>query len=266
MAASHSTTGLFTPLFEPLVQRYGLLTAAVYGLVWRYCQMRDGACRASVPTLAARLSISERSFSRQVILLKQDGLIEDRTPNLRNRPHILAVTPKLLSLAAEGEPAGTPPGAHADPAMTSLPTSPPPALPALPVLPGDPALADVHPDPQAPPAMTGSPMSQTLLRDIESKELRDMQLPSNPNPAFSAQRLWDHLSMGLAARLSPALLDTWVRPCRPLSWDGSRLVMGISNAYARDWLTARVQATAQRELRAFVGDGAAALEFVVAEG
>jgi len=35
--------GSFTPVPHTLAQEVGLVCAAVYGAVWRYCQMEEGA-------------------------------------------------------------------------------------------------------------------------------------------------------------------------------------------------------------------------------
>ncbi len=50
--------GGWTPLIDSLIvilgkddnPRYGLVGAAVYGVVWRHCQMKDGICRTSQET------------------------------------------------------------------------------------------------------------------------------------------------------------------------------------------------------------------------
>jgi len=77
----------FIPLFDTVIQRHGYLAAMVFGLVWRYSQMRDGICRAAVNTLAARLVLSRSTVIRQLDLLVQAGLLKDHTPHLRNHPH-----------------------------------------------------------------------------------------------------------------------------------------------------------------------------------
>lgn len=84
----------FTPLPDLLVIKYGVMTAAVWGRVWRYCQMGDGICRASIETIAGGIGVSRMSVIRHIEILVQDGFLKDTTPNLRNRPHIYADTGK----------------------------------------------------------------------------------------------------------------------------------------------------------------------------
>lgn len=52
----------FTPLIDSLVDQFGITTAAVFGKVWRYTQMKDGKCTASQDRLAKELNIGERSL------------------------------------------------------------------------------------------------------------------------------------------------------------------------------------------------------------
>ena len=77
----------FTPVSDELTQRYGIVTAAVYGAIWRYAQMQDGACTASTATIARRLGLSRQTVITHVRLLLDLGLIVDLTPKARYTPH-----------------------------------------------------------------------------------------------------------------------------------------------------------------------------------
>jgi hypothetical protein len=92
----------FTPLLDVLVERYGMMTAAVFGMMWRYYQMKDGVCRASLEKIACRLNIDRRSVIRHIRILVSSGLLQDTTPNLRNQPHIYADTGKVSTLSQMG--------------------------------------------------------------------------------------------------------------------------------------------------------------------
>lgn len=59
-----------TRIFDELVPQFGLVGAAVYGVVWRYCQMRDGACRASYETLGAEIGVEKSTVRRHVRKLR----------------------------------------------------------------------------------------------------------------------------------------------------------------------------------------------------
>ena len=89
----------FTPLIDALVKEVGVVQAAVYGAVWRHCQMSDGVCTASQETIAKKLGINRVTVLRHLKDLCKKGYLRDTTPNLRNRPHIYADTGKTKILA-----------------------------------------------------------------------------------------------------------------------------------------------------------------------
>lgn len=84
----------FTPLIDNIVKEYGIFTAAVFGRVWRYCQMESGVCQASVEKMAAELDMSTRTIIRHLDILVCGGYLIDKTPDLRNRPHTYIDTGK----------------------------------------------------------------------------------------------------------------------------------------------------------------------------
>jgi hypothetical protein len=85
----------FTPLPDLLVKRYGLFTAAVFGRMWRNCQMQDGICRATLDTLASELNISKMTIIRHIETLVYDDFLKDTTPDRKNKPHVYADTGKV---------------------------------------------------------------------------------------------------------------------------------------------------------------------------
>lgn len=84
----------FTPIIDELAREYGLVRAAVFGRMWRYCQMSDGVCRASLETISTDLGVDRATIMRHAQGLVEDGYLEDTTPDLRNRPHIYRDTGK----------------------------------------------------------------------------------------------------------------------------------------------------------------------------
>lgn len=86
----------FTPIFDAIVQDYhDETTAAVFGAIWRYCQMQDGVCRASLETIADVIGVNKATVMRHAQILCDDGYLKDLTPDLRNRPHIYAETGRI---------------------------------------------------------------------------------------------------------------------------------------------------------------------------
>jgi chromosomal replication initiator protein len=49
--------------------------------------------------------------------------------------------------------------------------------------------------------------------------------------------LWTRLLASASQKLAPAVMDSWVRPCRLLAVEGDHLRIGAPNAFSRDWLT-----------------------------
>lgn len=84
----------FTPLMDSLVKEYDVITAAVWGRVWRYEQGYYNACQASNETIAKELGLSERTVIRKIQQLEKDGYLIDHTPDLRNKPHTYSTTRK----------------------------------------------------------------------------------------------------------------------------------------------------------------------------
>jgi hypothetical protein len=79
----------FTPIFDVLIEHHkDLVRAAVHGAMWRFCQMQDGVCKASLETIGASIGVSSATAMRHADELVKDGYFEDLTPDLRNRPHI----------------------------------------------------------------------------------------------------------------------------------------------------------------------------------
>ena len=69
----------FTPVIDGLVEKYGFMTALVFGVIWRYCQLKDGKCTASQETLANKIGVKRQTFFRHAKLLVENGYLESNT-------------------------------------------------------------------------------------------------------------------------------------------------------------------------------------------
>lgn len=65
----------FTPLIDAVVQDVGLVAAAVYGVVWRHCEMRDKVCHASIATLSDFIGVKRRTTERHLQELCDAGYL-----------------------------------------------------------------------------------------------------------------------------------------------------------------------------------------------
>lgn len=77
----------FTPVIDGIVAELGLISAAVFGKAWRYCQMSDGVCKASQERIADELGISRATVNDRLAELTRTGYLEDMTPDLVGLPH-----------------------------------------------------------------------------------------------------------------------------------------------------------------------------------
>ena len=66
----------FTPVLDDMVDKYGIVTAMVYGAMMRFAQISSGICWASQETIAKRAGISAKTVHRHESILEAAGLIE----------------------------------------------------------------------------------------------------------------------------------------------------------------------------------------------
>ena len=65
---------------------------------------------------------------------------------------------------------------------------------------------------------------------------------------MNAESAWTAVVGQLQMEMPKASFDTWVRPASLLQYNGNTFTVGVQNAYARDWLEARLTSTATRLL------------------
>jgi biotin operon repressor len=92
----------FTPLFDGMARDCGLVTAAVYGRVWRYCQHDGGVCFASLDRIGGDLGINRATVQRHIAKLVTDGYIQDTTPGRKNHSHSYQLAKKSSDFADPG--------------------------------------------------------------------------------------------------------------------------------------------------------------------
>jgi chromosomal replication initiator protein len=82
---------------------------------------------------------------------------------------------------------------------------------------------------------------------------------------MNAERHWQAALGQLQMELPRAAFDTWVRDAEYLAYEDSTFIIGVRNAYARDWLEDRLLATAKRVLTGILGK-TVDIHFVVWQG
>ena len=65
---------------------------------------------------------------------------------------------------------------------------------------------------------------------------------------MDTNRAWQTVLGQLQMEMPRASYDTWVRDTHPMNYEDGHLTVGVSNAYARDWLESRLSSTVSRLL------------------
>lgn len=80
--------------------------------------------------------------------------------------------------------------------------------------------------------------------DIPTKKTQ----PKATGNRVDAQAVWQAALDELALQMQPATYDTWVRDTWVLGYEDGEFIIGIPNAYARDWLENRLRGKIKRTL------------------
>ncbi len=224
----------FTPLIDAVVADAGLTEALVYGMVWRYCRMSDGICRASTTTIGNRLSLSRRTVQRSLTRLVELGYLEDKTPNLKNRPHILADRGlvRIRGLIEVTDP--TAPESH-----TTAPESRSETIPLR------------HSGAVTAPE---SHMSRVFKREEqEETDSRDGGSLRKPIQPHLDTIEWEMVKNDLRLQMTSAVFDTWIKPTTATR-TGDTLVIHTHNRFAYEWLTMRLRPTIANAVKVCCGN------------
>ncbi|HLC03768.1 MAG TPA: chromosomal replication initiator protein DnaA [Anaerolineales bacterium] len=79
---------------------------------------------------------------------------------------------------------------------------------------------------------------------------------------MDAKRIWEAALGQMQIEIPRAVFDTWVRDAELVSYEDGVFIVGVQNAFARDWLENRLMSTAQRVLSGLAGRSAE-VRFVV---
>jgi DNA-binding MarR family transcriptional regulator len=214
----------FTPVIDVLCEEMGLAPAAVYGVIWRYCQGPRGVCQASLETIGAHLGLNWRTVLRHIKHLVNEGYLEDLTPDLRNHPHTYAD-------AGRAEIEGLVQARVHRRALSNCHSAP------------------CQNDRATPPALSKwqcDTVNLTVEDTREEIEERREEGDAATSAAVLANRLWLAARDVLKTEFPPATYNTWVKDSRAVSLDGGVLVIGVQSAYAKDWLENRLYSQVQR--------------------
>lgn len=243
----------FTPLFDALTQRYGVVTAAVYGRIWRYCQMEDSVCRAAQETIAADLGLSRSTVIRSTSQLVNDGYLKDLTPELRNRPHILADSGKLSIVVKFG---AVDKGVSESNSTVSERNS----EKRDGVSERNSTVSESNSGcvTKQQRAVSERHMNQTLLRDSLRDTGKESQSHSN-----ECHSIWNTILQQFQGQCERVFYRTYLEPISPISWDGKTLTLGAANSYVVDLLNDRFSPSIDHNLSGMTGNPDAHVEIIV---
>jgi len=261
-----------------------LVTAAVFGVVWRYCQMSDHVCRARLDTIADQAGVNRRTVIRHLATLKARGWIVDLTPRYRNAPHTYQVTARLTRSTAE------PP---AQPAAAARPTSPTatdrsaevtvspggepeshsgsdwPSSPAVTASPGGAPeshgeMTPGHSDSDSPPlpAVTEDHLNPTLQINLLIDERDEIEEEEGEEEVFP--QWWQVLDM-LEFEFGRSRYARWFPELLPVSFDGAALIVAAADVYQSEVLNARIAQSASRMLSGILNQPGMKVTFVGGE-
>ena len=90
------------------------------------------------------------------------------------------------------------------------------------------------------------PVQDTLAAELD--EPGDAPRGREAAPEFDPHAVWQMVLSELALHMPSATYDTWVRDTVVLGYEDGEFIIGMPNAYARDWLENRLRHTIKRTL------------------
>lgn len=278
MADRSKTPDLFTPLFECVVEKYGIIGAGVFGEVWRYCQMDRHQCDAAAQTIADTLHVSLRTVQRwfKVLVgndaewnrlhLDHEPYIRDLTPGRRNKPHVYVATSTVWR---DAESKNAMPESH------TRTTEPAPT-----VTESHSAMSESH------RAMTEShhdydresyeetykrPPNETSKETTAAPPPVPQELTPGPEPTKQAPTLtqqevdayldepdpeltnhWATVRLDLQGQAPRQMFDQWYAPLKPLVLRDGYVFLAHPTAHGQQWCTTRLKTAIDRTLRAII--------------
>lgn len=227
----------FTPVIDGLVQELGLMSAVIFGRVWRYCQMEDGVCRASLEKIGDSIGVDRVTVLRHIKDLCDRGYLEDLTPDVRNRPHVYADTGKaglVLSLAGVAQSNTTEAG----------------------VAQRNKGVAESH----STVAQRNRGVAESHLKRVFKKELKTEEKRDDDH----LQKIWQQVLDAIKPDRQNASFVDHLETARPVHYESNNLTIQVPDQLSADWLEDRATPTIEALLFGILNQETG-VAFVVAE-
>ncbi len=111
---------------------------------------------------------------------------------------------------------------------------------------------------------------------MSSHPTPDHRRPDNAHPpssqlelgedesAIALRKAWERTLRGLAGQSNKPTFENWLRPLKPLSWDGRVVVLGAPSSFARNWVEKKYAEPLRESLAQHLGHPGLQVRFVVA--
>lgn len=222
------------PLIDHLVQRYDLITASVFGRVWRYSQMWSGVCHASLPRIAGDLNLARSTVRKAIIRLVADGYLQDMTPDHNHgRPHIYRDTGKVIiasKFTAEIQP---------DPPLRETEGS------------GNGAKTPLRETEGTLRETEGYPSGKTtrpLRQSATNHNSNESEIKNHNSPSRASDWWWTEAKTQLRQSMPKAAYDDYVDPLQLISEHNGLVVLQAPDDFHAQWVAGRLTSTLTRQL------------------
>jgi chromosomal replication initiator protein len=110
------------------------------------------------------------------------------------------------------------------------------------------------------------PNNQTPGDDAAPEtKLQEQQLElGEDDSAIALRKAWERTLRTLATQTNKPTYDNWLRPLKPLSWDGKVVVLGAPSSFARNWVEKKYAQSLRDGLAQHLGQANVQLRFVIA--
>lgn len=231
-------------MIDRILQDYGPFVALVWSRMWRYTQMKDGLCTASLPTIGAELRFNRDTVRRAVRILVEDGFFDDLDQGANNgHTHRYRDTGKASIYGrfdaiindADNNSDRTPRGETAG--LVETPRG---------------ETAGVRGETAGYPA--DKPRERKYLREV----LKDTE-------ESKFERMWLSIKGQLKSEMPKNAYDTFVKDTRlaEMRQDGSTMVWVVAcPPLAAPWMTSRLTASINRQLVGLANMADVRVEFI----
>ena len=250
----------WTPCIDSITQTIGAIASIVFGRMWRYCQLSNRVCSASIDKVADELGLSYNTVHTHVIKLVEAGYLEDLDPGVRNRPHRYADTGKAslsISVTAGPQNLGTNPPENGRGPQNLMTRSS--------------EIDDLGPQ--------NLGMKRVFKKEIKKEEDKEPSVESDelpeetsifrqiPGSSQTPAQAWKYILEMLRQEVPRSQYVQYIQSTQVIDYqpESDCFVIDAGSEPARSWLESRLTATLEKHLSGVCDGRPAEIQFVVLE-